>query len=119
MAAQGSSLNQELVRKPDVSSENDLRNILVENTPKLLSGFLSCTVCSGSSWDSDAASETPPLVQDSGCKKSHRMKKERTELEGSSIKEEVSQSFSNTIRMSVFLYLITVLFYVTKIVMVL
>ncbi|XP_021439380.2 zinc finger protein 629 isoform X2 [Oncorhynchus mykiss] len=45
----------------------------------------------GSSWDSDAASETPPLVQDSGCKKSHRMKKERTELEGSSIKEEFEE----------------------------
>ncbi|XP_052363887.1 zinc finger protein 467-like isoform X2 [Oncorhynchus keta] len=46
----------------------------------------------GSSWESDAASETPPLVQDRGCKEPPRMKKEETELEGTSVKEEFGES---------------------------
>ncbi|XP_010894051.1 zinc finger protein 391-like isoform X2 [Esox lucius] len=45
----------------------------------------------GSSWESDAASETPQLVQDRGCKKPPRMKKEETEPDGTSIKEEFEE----------------------------
>lgn len=93
MTAQGSSLNLDLVRESDVSLVLILGTFLLKLT---LNYCLSCSVCVGSSWESDAASETPPLVQDRGCKEPPRMKKEETELEGTSVKEEVSHSHSLT-----------------------